>query len=549
MRSVVSRPLSPRAMAQAFALLTVLGLLTCHFHQAWAQRKTLSGTWSATAMTERFNVGEWGPKCGPRPGGQGAPGGTVTITQQGNELDIRGAGRSYSTTNCWEQAPGLQRVSHSASARGWSNRCATAANDPRQATVVTTISATDDAIHFDETGSYQFMLEGQACTASVRRTRSFRLIQRQGEAAVGATPPAASSVASAPPTTSATPPAVTKTVDDGIKNCSSPGEPARLEVRPARKLLRAGDSFSFSARVVDEQGCPASVVPTWRVVQGTAKLSVSSTGKVTAEENSPEGTADIQVSVGGKSVRVSVEVASRERYESLLEIRGLNELGETDEVATAMIATTSLGSGTAVAEDTAKKRKTIFAVVVGGGALLVVLVGLFFLRRGTRNRRVESDEPMAPRVVPKVPLSERMVVGAPPEARSRQRHEVFEVDRAVQDKPPPVVCPLCKQEYPAGSLFCPNDGTRLVKVAAISGAPKAATGICPTCERAFPLEQKICPQHQQPLIPAPLFNASSLKRAGVEVKQGKVCPTCGSRYGVEATFCGKDGTALMLVNS
>jgi len=31
-------------------------------------------------------------------------------------------------------------------------------------------------------------------------------------------------------------------------------------------------------------------------------------------------------------------------------------------------------------------------------------------------------------------------------------------------------------------------------------------------------------------------------------KRGKICPTCGQRYGAEAEFCGKDGTSLVMIN-
>ena len=30
--------------------------------------------------------------------------------------------------------------------------------------------------------------------------------------------------------------------------------------------------------------------------------------------------------------------------------------------------------------------------------------------------------------------------------------------------------------------------------------------------------------------------------------RGKICPTCGERFGAEAEFCGKDGTTLVLLN-
>lgn len=30
--------------------------------------------------------------------------------------------------------------------------------------------------------------------------------------------------------------------------------------------------------------------------------------------------------------------------------------------------------------------------------------------------------------------------------------------------------------------------------------------------------------------------------------RGKICPTCGGRFDGSAVFCGKDGTALVLLN-
>jgi hypothetical protein len=261
------------------------------------------------------------------------------------------------------------------------------------------------------------------------------------------------------------------------------------------------------------------------------------------------------VSVGDKSVRVSVEVASRERYESLLEVRGLNESGEAEEAAVAVIAMGSLGSGSAVAEDTARKRKIIFAIVVGSGAFVVAMVGFILLRRSSKKRRVDEEDevddmpPVAARVNPA--LRRAMVASAPVDSnRPRQRHEVHEVERGEQSgTPQSMFCPVCKQEFPGGSLFCPDDGTRLVKPSSASGAIRApAGGICPTCERGFPPDLKYCPEHREALIPAPLFNATASKRPVVEAPRGKICPTCGSRYGGEAVFCGKDGTALVLVN-
>src|SRR5262245_41320106 len=144
---------------------------------------TLNGSWSATALTEKWNIGDWGEACGPKPKPQGAGGGSVQVREQGGELSIVGAGRAWSTSECWEQMPGLSRSSHSASGGGrfWRTRCSTPRNDPRQATIVTTTQASDSSISMTETGQYQFVIQDQNCTASVTRSRSYSLVKREGE--------------------------------------------------------------------------------------------------------------------------------------------------------------------------------------------------------------------------------------------------------------------------------------------------------------------------------------------------------------------------------
>src|SRR4051794_20747312 len=93
------------------ALLLSLGVTDAS--SAQAQAPTLAGRWNAGAMRADWALGQWGGACGPAPSGTGAPGGVVTVTQQGSELVLNGTGRSYSTATCWEQFPGLVVMSHS----------------------------------------------------------------------------------------------------------------------------------------------------------------------------------------------------------------------------------------------------------------------------------------------------------------------------------------------------------------------------------------------------------------------------------------------------
>lgn len=491
-----------RFRAAKVAFVVTLGVLgTAKSARAdESARPTLSGAWSASAMTESWSTKDWGEACGPKPtSGGGAPSGGVTVTEQGGELAFSGAGRAFSTAQCWEQLPGMTRTSHSAAPRGWSTRCSSAAGDPRRAVVVTSITATDDMIIFSERGTYELTIQGTACNAAVARSRTFKLQSRAGDA------PAPTATATA--TASATPPAPAATATgkprEPLGDCSEPGAPARLEVRPARKLLRPGESFTLAASVTDAKGCKLGVEPDIRAKPGSAldgKLQLQG-AVVTAATDAPEGIVELAVSVAGKSVSVTVEIASPDKYAGLLKERGLNDVGEDDHAATAEIAS-SLGGSATVAEDGAKGRKLTFVAVVIGIASALGFVGFFLLRRGKR-----AGE--------RVPVERESVVAPPPNVA------LFEAAPSA-----PMECPECGSTFPPGTAFCHDDGTPLVPLTG-AGAHRDS-------------------------LPAPSEDPSSGPpiSAAPRSKKGppKICPTCGDMFPDDATFCGKDGTQLVPVN-
>ena len=59
-------------------------------------------------------------------------GGSGTEDSAPPGLTISGAGGTYTTSQCFQQMPGVSRVSHSSGQRGWSTRCTSAAGDPRR---------------------------------------------------------------------------------------------------------------------------------------------------------------------------------------------------------------------------------------------------------------------------------------------------------------------------------------------------------------------------------------------------------------------------------
>jgi hypothetical protein len=463
-------------------------------------------------MRSDWIIGEWGKACGPTPTGGGAPGGSVTITTAGSELHMSGAGRDYSTSECWEQFPGLSRVSHNGGLRSWRSTCKTKAGDPRQATIVTTISATDSLISFDETGQYQFIITGQNCTASVRRTRSLSLVQREGASApVASAAPPALSAAPPSPTPSATVPAA--------KVCTVPGPPERLEVRPSRKLLRPGDSFEFHSSVLDAAGCAVPLSPFWKVVGEHPSLELSGPGRVKIPDSAAESTVELQATVAGHSARVTVEIASKDRYDALLAQKGLNAEGESSEAAVARIATSALGGGSVVTRDDSQRRRIVFVGVVGGTALVLGLLG-FALVQHSRRKPLEP-EPRPPRVrfTPAITPSQLPPLGK--------------------------VCPTCREEYPPEAGFCPADGNRLIAARGNAEPTGPSGGVCPICGQGYDPGVLTCPKHGEELLPAAM---QAGVRATDAVPTKKICPVCGKQYTGDSQFCGGCGAALVPVN-
>jgi hypothetical protein len=504
---------------------------------------TLAGRWNAGPLTERWNIGDWAPACGPRPTARELPGGAVTVREEGAELVIAGGGRTFRSNECWEQYPGVTRGSHSVSERSWRTRCNSAPSDPRQTTVVTSIAAADATIELDETGEYQFRIDGQNCTASIRRSRSFALLQREGEAptALGASSAADPSGAASARVAGASSVAAAASARPGAPRCAVVGEPIRLDVRPARKILRPGEQFAFRTLGIDANGCAADMRGTWSVLSAASKVNIAG-ATIEVPSDAQDGTVELAVSLNGRTARVVVDVATPARYDALLASGSPLEAdgGVAEEAATAAVSSTNLGTSTAVAQDGARTRKTAFVAIIGTLALGLAGLGFYLLRRNAADTAGEHPDgngfagPLRP-LASDGALSDGAPAGVArvPAVRT-------------------VVCPSCGTDFPAGSTFCPHDGSRLGPPAIISfQGPAAAVpgGTCPTCGRGYDPGVRACPIHGDELVPAAAYRAMTQRDHGpVTSERGKICPSCGGRYGAPASFCGKDGTALVLVN-
>lgn len=389
--------------ARGLPLAIVVGFSLSTTAVAAGDRLTLSGKWQASPMSLQRAIGEWGPSCGPQPGIPGGGGGPVTVTQSDTELTIVGSGVNYSTAACWEKHSSLSRTHHSGGSRAWSNVCESGGDTSNHVSIRTTISATDTSIHFDETGQYQFRVDGHSCTASTRRTQHFTLLERAETAS-------AQSVEAR-----------------GDTDCSSPGTPERLEVSPTNALVRPGQELQFAGKLRDSAGCALPHPISWRIHPEVDGVTVSEDGLVTVRESVDVESLTLTASASGLSRQAVLRVASRGRYEALLDERRDALYGSDGATENSTGSSSAMSTAVAVAEDRATSRKHWFVALVGVLAAGLAALGTVFVRQGrTKSSAMHPSGQVA--------------------ANTPGTHKV---------------CPTCGSIYGDRAEFCGKDGTRL----------------------------------------------------------------------------------------
>jgi hypothetical protein len=512
------------------------------------------GAWTMSPVEETFTVHEWSASCGPAPkSGTMWTGGPMTIRSVDGELAISGQ-RTFRTDQCIDTMPTLLRDVHTQDARSWRTRCSMPANDSRRAVVNTAyfVLPGDDSISVAETGRYEFSLKSAHCVADVQRTASLHRIASQAIGS-GVQPSLAAPSAARP---SSPQPA-------NVPSCASPQDPARLEVRPSRKLLRTGDSFSFQAKVLDANGCITSTPIKWTLGPVTfngggadaGTPSIDGTGKLTLPARDfADAVFEVIVTAGGRSARAIVQVTLPADYDALLAQSGLDSNGERAEPAVTLLATNAIGASGAHAEDSAAHRRLVFLGIVASLALALGGVALVGARRA-RNAR-ETQRAAEQRHADKMVEYERVKRDREAQHAAQMQAHLESVALAQQQASSataggiatgPMFCPSCRRELPAGNTHCPYDSNRLVAIAGnetLMSGPSG--GICPTCNRGYNPGVKVCAVDGDELVPTVVASVGSGSRS--LPSRGKICPTCGGRFDGAARFCGKDGTQLVLVN-
>lgn len=491
----------------------------------------LDGAWTQGQVREDYTVHQWLKGCGPAPkSGSVGKSQSATIRREGDEIAIMSGGRVIRSNECYDPMPTLSRESHSRDPSGklWRTRCTTPPSDPRRAMLQTLFSITDDKqIDIVETGRYEIVLKEGRCIADVKR--SVKLVR--------VTPK------TAPTKTAGPKPTPTPTPKPDDSRCATPGDPARLEVRPSRKLMRAGESFAFHAIVVDRVGCRTHAPVSWRLQCDDAlksTVTLTKNGMVNADAASADGACKLTAVAADHHAEVELDVVSPERYEDLLAQSGLNEKGETDEAAIAIIAAGSVGAEEARIDDGSARRRTIFFIIIGAVTALlgaVAFIGWRRARKATTAELSEQERHEAELEAHRHRKEER----EREHARALAAHEES-VRRLESSGQKARVCPTCQEEYDTDRQYCPKDGAQLVD--AVLALESPAGLVCPACGRGYAAGQKTCLTDGEELVPHALRGAGGPAPA----QRGKICPTCGDRFEGDAEFCGKDGTALVLLN-
>lgn len=399
--------------------LAPMALILCIARSASSEEGAeLSGRWSAGVLQSVWSLANWGDACGPSPVGGSEAGGIVTLTQAGAEFTITGLGRSFSSSSCWDQQPGVAPVAHAAGAHQWTTTCRSAANDPRRVVVTSSLLRSGTTLDLDETGRYEVSIAGRQCSASVRRTRHFALIQRDGEAQL--------------PTATG--------LDKPSGTCAMRGPVARIEVSPMYKLLRLGEHFSFSTRLFDEKGCPVAQKVSWRLSKPHQGVQVDSNGKLEVASDATEGEVQISAQLAEHSVQATVYVVSAQRYAELLSSPSFNPAGESDAPSVKAFVPNVLGTRVAQVESGASRRRTIFIWAITALATLLGAAALLLARR--RRHWVPNEQP--PDQYP-----------APP---------TYSESKSPEPAPVQWICPVCGTHYGAESQFCGKDGASLVPI-------------------------------------------------------------------------------------
>lgn len=425
-------PVKSAAVAKRRLGLTALaGFLMCAV--SGAEPTPVSGRWDASPLQVSWAIGSWDASCGARPGGGGDGGGVVTLTASGGDFSWSGLGRSYSSGSCWEQLPGLQVRSHSASATTIRTTCEMPKGDPRQAKLVTTWALRGDKIYFDETAQYQFVSKDGPCTASARRTR---LLSRSAPPLTASTENSKQTAADAPATSDQKAPTAPSP-------CTGDEKPSTLTLTPRASVLRSGDRLEFDLSVRGARGCPVKEKAHVEFLEGRELLEEGQPSAFRVRTDARSGRVVLRARAGTLEATQTVLVVSEHELQNLLgDAREADPSQPIDPARTE--ARTSTDAPDEKDAGNSALLATLFAALLACGGILY-----WFRSRG-------ASTPAAPTEKPPEQAAATTPGPAPAQGAPLRPHSPTE-------KPKGRLCPVCGERYPLESIFCGKDGARLVR--------------------------------------------------------------------------------------
>ena len=421
------------------------------------------GTWREGPMSIDVAVTSWGGDCGPQPQSTSTPGGgTFQIAQEGDQLTFQ-MRRQRTTRGCWSENRAVRRVSSTAQAGTWRIVCRTPPEDSRGETGTYTVQAVgDDRLTFRDVSQYDWQLNASRCRATITTTQAFTRV----------------SAAPAPsePTREETP-------------ACTPGEAARIVLRPGTADVTPGGQECFTTRVVDAAGC---AVRAQRVDLELAEGAGSLEGRC-YRASSADGVARIVARAGALTSEARVTVRAVDLSDLIARRTETGSVGSSTDTDATATADTAARVSTRNDGEALDWRWPALGL---GVALLLVIGGAIALIRRRKPSGIAG--------LPGVEILESEPVPPPPEERAAP-------------------------EAPVSAAAVPEPAGRREDL------------ICPTCRRGYPPGTAICTHDDTPLVPYREFIARA--------DRDNVCPVCGERYPAHIKFCGKDGATLKATSS
>ena len=500
----------------------------------------LEGKWRLVSQRLNVKVLNWGDDCGPLPKSHSSMKVRhVFISDQGGQVRISGGGEAFSTKECWSQNVRLRIRNSKHEANRWVTVCETPKDESRYERGMYELSVIGlDRIEYRAESYYDWRLKGDHCEARLVENRLYlrpmtadELSSESGDTAPQPEPAVKKEIPAPEPE------------DTGTKvefdECPEHEEPVKIMIRPRSHSLSPGGKLCLKAYGIDKNGCRFPVEPKWQAfnrgnaaperfrgncfIAGDTAAEGEGVFRITALYEGLKARSSINVRFPNIADLVAARIDPRSEFEKQEKGKSADEPSASAQPA-AVQDVPAVPLPAASADSSSHDWK--YWLMLAGIAVVILLaaVALVFIILMQRHRKQAMQDQIL------------------------DNDAEVQVDQA-EGFGKTVVCPTCERELPAGSKFCPHDGTMLgSKVGDKSRRGGREDKICPRCHRRFKWNKVVCPHDGAELLSYQTWLAKHGPQSGGGKGKGKICPLCATKYDNSATFCGKDGSTLVTLN-